>query len=165
MTLTLARPPVAFRWNGPAIDRGVELAAARGVAGMAQDAILAIQPATPVESGSLLASIHPARPGFSENEDERYRRRKADAGRPQAWRTDDILPFVVDLAVWVGSWLSYAYPVERGYYNAWAKANIPGQNFIGPNAEAAVRSPGTRFAYHFNEAWGEYARTMRAGSP
>jgi len=160
MALALGAAKVKFKWDGDAIAFGVGLSADYAVAGLAQDAIAVIQPAAPVDTGSLQSSIHAAQPGYARDESPLYNRRiKGVYVEARRQPLAEILPLVRDGAVWVGSWIFYAYYVERGAYNALAGRTVAGRNFIGPNAQAMVRSDGN-FRVYFNYRWDAWVGEM-----
>lgn len=158
MVLRLAPARVDFAWNGAAIADLVADAADIALASCAIDAVEIIQDRAPVDTGSLQSSVHTAPVGFARDESPIYDRRREGVFVARTLPTlAQVLAQIADGKLWVGSWIFYAYYVERGAYNKLAGRSVPGRNFIGPNAQWALVRPG-RFAEYFNQAWRRIAR-------
>lgn len=131
-------------WRGDEFALLVGASVADGLAEVGADALDAMQAASPYLTGSLQSSLRPAEPGYAGDDTPLYDRTIDGVGvYPPIWTAQMVRASVRQLgdrlSVWVGSWIYYAYWVERGYFNAWARRAIAGRNFIIPNAEAAFR--------------------------
>lgn len=160
MSLALGPCKVEFTWGGDALALAVADASDYALAASAADGLADMQDQSPYLTGSLQSSLHAAVPGFAGDESETYDRRRIrdDEFRGfvnvyvpmRRYAASDLLPYVTDGAIWLGSWISYAYWVETGFYNVRAGRNFAGRYFIGPNAERALVG---NFARHFNGYW------------
>lgn len=154
---------VEFTWLGDEVAADIDAAADEALAECARDAIDLIQIASPYLTGSLQSSVHAAPPGHSEDESPLYDRRIEGVWRPAVVPSvREIMAAIVDGAVWVGSWIRYAYYVDRGYYNVWAQRAIPGRNFIAPNAEGSLAAFPAFFRPAYERRAAERARGRAA---
>jgi hypothetical protein len=61
------------------------------------------------------------------------------------------------LAIWVGSWIYYAFWVHQGYYNLWLQGFLRGRFYIAPFAERRGRQFGAYFDARWKQRYGEVA--------
>ncbi len=165
MGLALGPADVQFIWRGDDVAAAVGQASDYGLAGMARTAIASIQGAAPIDTGSLQSSVHAAPPGYSEDETPIYDRRQPGVFvEREIPSLEDLLGQIASSAgkraLWVGSWIYYAYYVERGFYHVLAQRAIPGRRFIASMAELAVRDR-SPFVDAFNLRWAEVASFLR----
>lgn len=171
MSLALGQSTMTFAWGGDALLRDVRATAADALADCGEAGVAAMKadPAVPYETGALQDSLRAAPPGYAGPDDAIIgtglgsRHRDILAGTPGATRRIDLGPspdtageardFVTFVGgnphLWVGSFLYYAYWVHQGYFNVWARRNIPGRPYVARHAEEGLRD----YARYFRARW------------
>lgn len=159
MTLTLAECAVTIDWQGDEFYRLASQSNEYALAACARDAIEYIQEAAPYETGSLQSSIHAAEPGYFGDEELIYNRRILGVYQMRAVPSiGELIGLIRDDAIWVGTWIPYGYYVDQGFYNVAAGKDVPGKQYIIPNAERGLRN----YPDHFRADWPN--RLQREGS-
>lgn len=143
--LALGEAGIAFAWTGDVWAEDVIRASDYALASCAIDALGAIRYDSPYDTGSLQSSIHTAPPGYSADETAAYDRRTGAFAKGGFPTVEEVVGQIIDGHIWIGSWISYAYYMERGFQvhykdgPDWRLKTIEGRYFIVPNAEAALR--------------------------
>lgn len=152
MTVTLTWQPETFRAK-------VGIAADVALAYAAATAVRVMNATGPVETGALTASEKAAPVGYDADESAQYVPRRGGSPAHELQTPEMIADLIEDHAVWIGSWIFYALPVENG----WEQITADGRSFghapqphIAPAGMAVMGE--AQFLPLLRRAWAEVMR-------
>jgi hypothetical protein len=164
------QPGYTFLWRGDEVDRATRDVAGDALYALARDSIgdMRDDPGMPYDTGALDESLRLAPVGYNQDDTALFVRDENGFSAYQAARLapagpTDLAPqarSVVSettdgLAVWVGSWVYYAFWVHQGYYNVWLGGFLRGRFYIAPFAERRGRQFGAYFDARWRQRYGE----------
>lgn len=126
---------VAFTWLGNDFAADVSDTADDALAVVAQVAVRAMKIAGPVLTGALTGSEHAAPPDFAQDESSIYALERGGTPQTILQSPQDIRAMIRGNSVLVGSWIYYAFWVERGT----SQPSYPAQPHIQPAGDAAMQ--------------------------
>lgn len=119
MSIFLAQCDMTFTWDDD-LERQEQAIAARALAAVCIDAITMAKEIAPVDTSGYQSSIHAARYGYQESDDEKYNRYKGGTEVAAIPTIAEIVGMIAidgegNLHLWFGSWIEYSWYLESGY--------------------------------------------------